>query len=276
MSKTLTSPQSDSYNATTQSICRMFHITRTDGIEYFFTSLDKDVSLEGDTYLSAVGFSATAYQSSTGLSVDNAEISALTGAAGLTEDEIIAGRLDGARWEVFEYDHIAALRLATIGAGVLGEYRHSDPSLFLELRSKAQFINGSVGHIIQKRCRHELFDSICRVNEAANTFTGTITTATSRLVFVVSNPPARALGKVTFTSGSNTGVTRNVQAVSGSTITVELSLPFDLQIGDGYSITNGCNKLRSQCRDDYDNIANFGGAPDMPGNDALRAPPLPR
>jgi len=204
--------------------------------------------------------------------VDNAQISILTDAAGLTDDEVIAGRLDGAAWKVFEYDFDGDLVLATLGVGTLGEYKHGEGVFSIELRSLAQKLNQSVGFILQKKCRHDLYDDICREPTAGNTFSGTVTTPTSRIQFVGNVVPVRPLGKITFTSGDNINVTQSVRAISGSTLTLEFPLPFDLEVGDAYTVLNGCNKTFAQCKI-YGQELNFGGFKDVPGNDALRAPP---
>jgi uncharacterized phage protein (TIGR02218 family) len=272
VSKGLDSAQQAVYDQTATQITRCLRIDQTNGTSYYFTSLDRDVEISGDVYKSAGGFSATAYESSTGLAVDNAEISALTDEMGLSDDEVIAGRLDGAEWEVFEYDYEGNRVLATKGIGVLGEYKHAEGLFTIELRSLAQKLNQSVGFILQKKCRHALYDSICRAPTVGNTFSGTVTTPTSRTQFVGSAVPVRPLGKITFTSGDNVDVTGTVRAVSGSTITLEFPVPFDLDPGVTYTVLNGCNKTFEQCKL-YGQELNFGGFKDMPGNDALRSPP---
>ena len=78
------------------TLCRAWAITRTDGVSYGFTDHDGPLSFDGFTFKAETGLSPLALQQSTGLSVDNSEaIGALSDAA-LREDDIEAGRFDGA------------------------------------------------------------------------------------------------------------------------------------------------------------------------------------
>jgi hypothetical protein len=85
-------------------------------------------------------------------------------------------------------------------------------------------------------------------------------------------------GKVTFLSGKNIGISREVRAFStttadGVTFTgpgaFELfeALPFDLQIGDQYEAHAGCDKSLKICVERFDNVANRRAEDNIPGTD---------
>jgi uncharacterized phage protein (TIGR02218 family) len=48
-----------------------------------------------------------------------------------------------------------------------------------------------------------------------------------------------------------------------------------LSAGDTFSITAGCDKSFSTCRDRFANILNFRGFPHIPGNDFAFSYPVP-
>ena len=79
------------------TISRCWAVTRKDGRVFGFTDHDDDISFDGITFKADTGLTASALQQVTGLAVDNSEaIGALTQAA-VTEEDIAAGRFDGAQ-----------------------------------------------------------------------------------------------------------------------------------------------------------------------------------
>jgi len=78
-------------------------------------------------------------------------------------------------------------------------------------------------------------------------------------------------GLVTFYSGRNAGSSMEVKKWTAATGTVELflSLPYQIEPGDLFTIYPGCDKTRVGCVALFNNIANFFGTPDVPGEDEL-------
>lgn len=78
-------------------------------------------------------------------------------------------------------------------------------------------------------------------------------------------------GLITFFSGRNAGASMEVKRWTASTKQVELflSLPFPVEQGDLFTIYPGCDKSRIGCAALFNNIVNFFGTPDVPGEDDL-------
>lgn len=78
-------------------------------------------------------------------------------------------------------------------------------------------------------------------------------------------------GLVTFFSGANKGSSMEVKSYDATTNTIELflSLPSNIKTGDLFTIYPGCDKSRICCSVFFDNIENFFGTPDVPGEDEL-------
>jgi uncharacterized phage protein (TIGR02218 family) len=78
-------------------------------------------------------------------------------------------------------------------------------------------------------------------------------------------------GRLVWTSGANAGLAVEVKAHTHGTGSARLSLflpmPDPIAIGDGFTVTAGCDKTLATCRDRFSNVVNFGGFPHMPGND---------
>ncbi len=133
-------------------------------------------------------------------------------------------------------------------------------------------------NVVGVKGRADLGDSRCKVNLAALTVTGTITTATDRRSFTDTSRGEAADywngGLLTWTSGLNAGRKMEVKSfVSGGAFTLFLPMPSEVAVGDAYSLRPGCDKKFSTCKARYNNIKNFRGEPNVPGNDQILAYP---
>lgn len=72
-----------------------------------------------------------------------------------------------------------------------------------------------------------------------------------------------AQGIVTMTSGSANGMRADVKTLTGPTLSLLLPLGRTPAVGDTFSITAGCSKTVGACQYKFNNIANFGGFPDL-------------
>ena len=76
-------------------------------------------------------------------------------------------------------------------------------------------------------------------------------------------------GIVTWLTGANSGQKMEVKKYTIGAIELFQPMPYTISIGDTYTVTAGCDKQLSTCRDRFANVANFRGEPHLPGNDAL-------
>ena len=76
MPKTLSTPLKTHLAGEVTSLCTMWELTRrTDGHRFFFTDHDQDIHYGGRTYLAALGYTRTALQADSAMSVDNMHLS---------------------------------------------------------------------------------------------------------------------------------------------------------------------------------------------------------
>lgn len=85
-------------------------------------------------------------------------------------------------------------------------------------------------------------------------------------------------GVLTFESGANAGVSRDIVDWVQATRTAVLFLPmpYDIAPGDVFRIAPGCDKRLATCRDKFANRLNFRGEPHVPSGKQLVATPEPR
>ena len=76
-------------------------------------------------------------------------------------------------------------------------------------------------------------------------------------------------GIVLWTGGNNDAISMEVREFSGGWVTLWEPMPFDIAIGDTFTIQTGCAKrITEDCRDKFNNVLNFDGEPFLPGEDA--------
>jgi uncharacterized phage protein (TIGR02218 family) len=116
----------------------------------------------------------------------------------------------------------------------------------------------------ERSCNLQLYGSRCSVVAASFTLTGSIlTVSASGLTITSSAFSAQPSGWLTGGRATVNGEPRLITAHSGSQITI--LLPFTSAVaGDSISATAGCDRLRSTCKDKFNNLPNHGGYPWIP------------
>ena len=76
--------------------CRCWAITRSDAQVYGFTDHDMELRFDGLVFKASTGLTAAAIEQATGLSIDNTEAMGALSDASVREEDIEAGRFDGA------------------------------------------------------------------------------------------------------------------------------------------------------------------------------------
>ncbi|MEX1083787.1 MAG: DUF2163 domain-containing protein, partial [Xanthobacteraceae bacterium] len=260
------------------TLCRCWVVTRADGQKQGFTDHDEDILLDGVTCRAGTGLSASEATAQSGLAVTASEIAGALNDEALTEDDLAAGLYDAAAVEVWLVDWTdAALRLL-LSKGTLGEVRREGAAFVAEVRGLADRLAEQRGRLYTAACSADLGDARCTVdlNNAALRGTGAIATLTGTSAFTASGLESFddgwfTAGRLAWTSGANDGLAMEVKrhSADGGTVTVELwqAMAQALSPGDAFTVTAGCDKKFSTCRDRFANSVNFRGFPHIPGND---------
>ena len=288
MSKTVGGSLSTHMAGETTTLATMFKLTRQDGTVLTMTTHDKPldypVGSPSYTYSPMNSFDATSVETSSGMNVDNLDALILLDSDLLTEADLKAGLYRYAAIEIFIVNW-ADLSMGDVilRAGTIGEttVNRSSGTFNAELRGRMQPLQQTIGRVYSALCDARLGDTRCGFNLASVTQSGVVTVAASRRSFSVNGISDDIFngGLVTWTSGLNDGLTMEVKLWTGSpSDTVELfdAMPFNIVAGDTFTMSPGCDRNLSTCRDTYSNVANFRGFPFIPGRDAvLRYPDSP-
>ena len=128
--------------------------------------------------------------------------------------------------------------------------------------------------LYQASCLHSFCDSGCTLNRASFTVAGTVASGSTAGLINTSLAAATGaydLGSITFTSGTNIGLSRSVKTythASPSTVAVTSPFPDDPAPGDTFTIFKGCDRTMTQCSA-YGNLSNFKGFPYIPSADTV-------
>ncbi|WP_368187672.1 DUF2163 domain-containing protein [Aestuariibius sp. HNIBRBA575] len=267
------------------NVCRCWAVIRTDGDVLGFTDHDGDLSFDGITFRAETGLTPMAISHTTGLSVDNSEaLGALTDSA-LTEDDIEAGRFDGAEvksWLVNWQD--TQERLLRF-RGTIGEIRRTGGAFNAELRGLTEALNQVQGRVYQKLCGAVLGDGQCGFDLTTPGFSYdlTLVAVTDAQVFHVAQDMS---SEHWFERGQLKVLTGDAQGLSGlikhdrfdddGMRVIELWQPLgaDVTAGDTVRVTAGCDRRSETCQNRFSNLLNFRGFPDIPGEDWLMRVPV--
>lgn len=266
------------------TLCRCWAITRRDGVEYGFTDHDMELSFEGVSFKANSGLSALALQQTTGLSVDNTEaIGALTDTA-VREEDIFAGRFDGAEvraWLV-NWDNPNTRWLQFRGS--IGELRRAGGAFHAELRGLTEALNRPLGRIYQKPCTAVLGDTDCgfQLDTPGYFDERPVEQIDNSRVFRWRGfrgfePNWFERGRLILTSGGASGLSGIVKRDSfdGEYRIIELweAIRSEIAEGDVVRLEAGCDKRMKTCQLKFANLLNYQGFPDIPSEDWVMSVP---
>lgn len=270
--------------ATPTTICRCWAVTRSDGTVYGFTDHDQNLAFEGVTFRADTGLTASALQQVTGLAVDNTEAVGALSDAAIKEEDIAAGRFDGATIISWMVNWSDVTCREVLFKGTMGELKRTDGAFYAELRGISEALNVPVGRVFQKPCQAHLGDAACGVDLSIPGYRLEIDVqeVSDRRVFTFeafAGAEERWFerGRLLVLSGAASGLVGHIKndRTHGADRVIELwqGLGHDVVSGDLIRLEAGCDKRVETCRLKFQNIVNFQGFPHIPGEDWLMSYP---
>ena len=267
------------------TLCRCWAITRVDGVQHGFTDHDRPIAFDGHAFKADTGLSALALQQSTGLSVDNTEAIGALSDASIRDKDIEAGRFDGAEVLCWLVNWATPDQRWLQFRGSIGELRRAGGSFQAELRGLTEALNRPLGRVYQKPCTAVLGDGACRFAMETPGYSdelavsGVLESREFRWPVLAGFEPGWfARGRLTVLSGAAQGLwgaIKQDRIEERGTRVIELWQPLGDQVvpGDQLRLDAGCDKRMETCRLKFNNLRNFQGFPDIPGEDSLMAVP---
>ena len=269
----------------TTTRARAWALERRDGQVMGFTDHDRDLSFAGLDFRAGTGMSASAVVQATGLAVDNTEAAGALSHAGLREQDILAGRYDGASLTIWEVDWADTAKRRILFRGTLGEITRAGGAFRAELRGLTEPLAKSGGRIFGGVCPAVLGDDTCQfdLNQPGFAAEATLLEVTEQgAILTVPALPEFAAGwfvdgQVQFQTGAANAlhalVRREEQTDMGRRLHLWSAPGAEPAVGDTVRIEAGCDKRFATCRYKFVNTLNFQGFPHVPSDDWLLATP---
>ena len=266
------------------TVCHAWVINRRDGAQFAFTDHDVALTFEGITFRADSGLGAKAIAQSTGLSVDNTEAIGALSHASIREDEIEQGRFDGAEVQAWLVNWADTSQCWLQFRGSIGELRRVDGAFRAELRGLTVALNRPLGRVYQKPCTAVLGDGQCQFDTNLEGYAKTLAVQTQKDArefiwqdFLGFEDGWFGRGRFEVLDGPAGGLWGMIKhdRLKGPTRSVELWEPIRGAVGPGTNVRliAGCDKRLETCRLKFNNLINFQGFPDLPGEDWVVAVP---
>ncbi len=256
------------------TLCRCVRLTRTDGQVLGFTDHDAPLTMDGSTFLPADGFEASQESAALGPAAGEWDLRAALTDDRITQDDLLAGRYDGAQVETFLVDWQNPSAFERLSSGTLGEVTSRDGLFQAEVRGPFAAFDRVRGRVFSARCDAELGDGRCGVNldQPAYTTTTTIDAVLEPHVFLIAAPSGQSQGHFdggAFQQGSDNPVRIRAHSVDGALarITLWQAPVTPLGVGAAVTLSAGCDKSFATCKARFANGTNFRGFRYMPGDD---------
>jgi uncharacterized phage protein (TIGR02218 family) len=284
-------------NAPASTLTRLLRIICQDGSSYGLCMSNRDITYDhgdGEVFYSATNsFDPSMFSSDITYSVDNAQSYALISndIAGITEQDIHVGKLDGAQWVCYYVDYKRPYvgTAVVLDAGDVGIVQVQFGMLWTpELLSYVIRLKQNIGDVYSRTCRADYGSSApqphgCGVDITSlwQSFTVAALGAETDRVFVVHGLTVDASrpfypGVVEWTHGQNAGKVVSVEGFADGAnqiISLMEPMPYAIAPGDGGFIRPDCDKTWARCGVDNNQI-NFKGEPLIPVGDtaAIQVP----
>ncbi|MEL6118485.1 MAG: DUF2163 domain-containing protein [Pseudomonadota bacterium] len=253
------------------TLCRCWAVVRRDGWTMGFTDHDLDLSFEDIAFRADTGLSAAALQQTTGLSVDNTEALGALNATAIREDDIEAGRYDGAEVRAWIVNWADVERRMLMFRGHIGEVRRREGAFEAELRGLTDTLNQPTGRVYQKNG-----NAVLDPDEPAFAVEVPIAEVEDRRVFRFAGLTSYAdqwfqFGTLTLLDGQAqdlSGAIKRDYYENGLRV-IELWRPIrqPIEPGDRVRLLAGCDNTVEDHTEKFGSLLDFRGFPDIPGDD---------
>lgn len=263
-----------------ETMVKCLRIVCANGTTFRLAAYPLDLTMSNATvYQSASGYDFSSVVVETSLSASAIDLEGFIVAGGVTRSQIASGLFDGAECFLFATDFLNPVEDdEQIMKSTLGKTTLNDDRFTIEDMSIVDKLNQTVGWTHSAQCPNEFGGQEyggCKVNIAAITVTGAVTSVGSSLQFTDSSRSEAAdhfgWGWVAFTSGDNAGLRAlKIRDFSGGVFTLYDPPYYPILPGVTYSAVPGCRKRIIDCQR-HNNVPRFAGDLHVPVGSTYRA-----
>ncbi len=250
-----------------------WRLERRDGVAIGLTSHDRDLMVEGFPYRATPGLVPSAIRRGIGLDVESMDLQGALTSDAIREDDLRAGRWDGAAlWlHLTEWTDPGAL-WQELARGELGTVEQQGESFTVELRGPHAVLGRTVAPETSPGCRARLGDAACRTDLAPRRRVVAIAEMNDEAASISGGGLVAGhymFGSLRWLEGGNCGLTQAIVANDAGSVTLSDLPAYAVTAGTRALIVEGCDKRIATCAARFANAANFRGEPYLPGSDLL-------
>lgn len=148
------------------SLCRVFILTRADGVRLGFTDHDRDLVVDGVTCRAASGWSAGAHETAAGVSPGLSAALGVLDDDGIAAGDLEAGLYDGARVACLALDWTAPSRRVALWNARIARIRREGLAFTAELEGPLADLERVAGRAFGRLCDATFGDARCGLDRA--------------------------------------------------------------------------------------------------------------
>lgn len=272
-----------------QRWAQCWKITRLDGVVLGFTTHDEAINYANTEFSPCGSLDGSAMEIRASLGeIGDQELSGLITDSRVTAADLAGGVYQGAHVEVWLYpwSNSGGEIPVKLGDSIIGSVTQGETSYTAQALSLGELLSErALLETVTPTCRYIFGDARCTVDlvplQHDGAATGIVLPSTrinaSARVF---NDSAVADadgyydgGRLVWLTGANAGQSSEIKSYAAQQFIVWDPFLNPIQIGDTYRATPGCNLSKTDCKDRWSNYINFGGFPDIPGQDVVSQTP---
>ena len=279
MPRSLSSPFAAHLASGDTTLSLIVRVDRSDGTSYGYTSSSDPITYSGLTYQPDDFLQASTIESEAGSGVNNLDVEGIFSSLRMFAQDVLRGLYDDAivTTSIINRNDVS-MGAPILHRGEVGEITVEDYKFRSEVRGIEAWLKQKTGDSVSAACRcWHLGDLCCKKDLTSFRFGRTVATVSDEFHLTFSST-SLATGYFNFgiakgTSGANSGIRREIKThtKSGSTAVIELreAFPSPIAAGDTFELEAGCDRLPDTCKTKFNNLINFHGEKDIPGNDRL-------
>lgn len=250
-----------------------WRLDRNDGVSFGFTSHDRDIVIDNFRYRATPGMVPSSIALNDSLDVDSVEIEGVLSASAVSEEDLTAGRWNGARLQIELIDWESPNEESQhLISGEFGEIIKSGDSFRVEILGPTSFLDEAIVPSTSPTCRARFGDKQCKLSLHGHQRELKLSVQNGfefQFAELEGTASDYAFGELRWLDGQNSGLSSAILKGEGNVIWLA-DLPTEpVMARDHALLTAGCDKNFATCRNRFANSLNFRGEPHLPGNDLL-------
>ena len=264
MTKVVFPISANNSSVTEYAIC--WHIKLTNGVQIGVTDHDNDIEVTGVKYLSKALVKYDVAQKSSNMLKGINEISGIIDHELIKEDDILKGKFDNALLSIYLVDYKNIKKSPyLLKQGYIGNIKCSNNQFYADIYPLTEKLNSNIIQSFSPYCRAKFCDKKCQLDKGIYTKIGKIDKVINKNSFLDEGRNEVKgyydFGTIKFLSGKNKDIILEISNFHNQVIEVILPPLVELNLGDKYEITAGCDKNFSTCINKFNNAINFRGEP---------------